>query len=294
MICFRALLTCIASNLCTNLGIPDASTTSERSADNAQQNDGSRRALLVNGGSLILNADTPSVVKTKLNAHAGAGTNTFTLADNVSWKAGDRIAISTTDYYWGERHYNLGDSNFAQTEILTVAVDTNDGNQVETIESLGHNRWGAMQYVTNNGMSLVPGLYDPPSPDSATFLDERAQVVHLSRKIVIQGANDMHWNDSGFGAHVLVSGMSSSARVEGVQFLRGGQRRTMGRYPFHWHMISASTGTNIPVPLGSQFLHRSVILQSENRAVTIHGTSGVSVDTTFAVDIQVSNYIISH
>ena len=55
---------------------------------------------------------------------------------------------------------------------------------------------------------------------------------------VIQGAADSDWQTHGFGAHVMVMGLDSSAQVVGVEFRRCGQRRAMGRYPMHWHMLS--------------------------------------------------------
>lgn len=266
-------------------GAPDPSSTFERDDDNAVDNDGIRRAMRINGGSLMMHASTPTTLKTKLNEHASAGATTLALADSVNWLAGDLIAVSTTDYYWGYSHNGVnseveGDPSFAQTEVLTVASDTQGGITVTVTSPLAHGRWGRMQYVTNTGMSLTPGTYDAPSSHSPTTLDERAEIIHLSRGIVIQGADDTHWQDSGFGAHVLVSGASSVAQLEGVSFLRGGQRRAMGRYPFHWHLISiAANGTNIPVSADDHYLRRSTIVESENRAVSIHGTSGVEVDT---------------
>ena len=221
------------SNRLGSVGAPDPTTTFERSEDNALENDGTRRVLAVRGGSLIMHSSTPNVISTKLNQNAAAGETTLTLADGVDWRAGDLIAVSTTDYYFGETHYADGDPSFAQTEVFEVAIDTGGSNHVTVTEPLQNNRWGALQYVTDAGMSLIPGTVDAPSPITPTMLDERAEIIHLSRNIVIQGADDAHWQD-GFGAHVIVSGASSVAQVEGVVFLRGGQRRTMGRYPFHW------------------------------------------------------------
>lgn len=180
-----------------------------------------------------MHSSTPTIVNTKLNENAAAGETTLTLADGVDWRAGDLIAVSTTDYYFGENHYSPGDTSFAQTEVLEIAADTIGSSQVTLSDPLQNNRWGALQYVTNAGMSLSPGLFDAPSPLTPRILDERAEVIHLSRNIVVQGADDAHWQN-GFGLHVIISGASPVAQIEGVMFLRGGQRRTMGRYPFHW------------------------------------------------------------
>jgi hypothetical protein len=69
----------------------------------------------------------------------------------------------------------------------------------------------------------------------------------------------------------------------------------MGRYPFHWHMLSYSpadaAGMGGGVYLGDavsggHYLRNCSIAQSENRAVTVHGTCGVEVEETYAVDIK--------
>lgn len=197
-------------------------------------------ALLVRGGALLLFASSPSVVKTKLNQHASAGDTTLELVDSVDWKAGEMLAVSISDYYYGEHHngnnYQIpGDPTFAQTEVVSVAANTNGSNQVTISTPLAHDRWGLLQYVTNTGMSLEQGEYDAPSEISPTLLDERTTIVHLSRGIVIQGADDDHWNVNGFGFHLQIFEASSMVRIDGVQFRRGGQRRAMGRYPVHWH-----------------------------------------------------------
>jgi len=36
----------------------------------------------------------------------------------------------------------------------------------------------------------------------------------------------------------MIMGTGGQARVEGVEFRRGGQSGALGRYPFHWHMLS--------------------------------------------------------
>jgi len=51
-------------------------------------------------------------------------------------------------------------------------------------------------------------------------------------------------------------------------------------------VLSAATEDNTPIQPEDHFLRHSVILESENRAVTIHGTSGAVVDTVFAIDIK--------
>lgn len=260
-----------------------------RSEDNGLDNDGLTRGLQVfGGGRLTLVGAVPPLLKTKLNAHAAGGATTFTLADPVDWRAGDRIAISTTDFH-----------GVGETEVLMLASDTS-GVFMETTTGLQTARWGAMQYpldaaVNGSAVSLVRGTFTQQTPLTPDELDERAEVVNLSRRIVIQGADDAAWANSGFGAHVMVMGLLSTAQVRGVEFRRVGQRQAMGRYPFHWHMLSytpaSPTGQGGGVHIGDadpnkHYLIDCAIWRSENRAVTIHGTCGVNVENVYAVDIK--------
>ena len=260
-----------------------------RVEDNALSNDGVQRALRVmNGGSLKLFGATSQRMHSKLAAHAGAGSSLLTLADSVDWRAGDRIAVSLTDFF-----------GVGETEILTLADDS-VGSAVTVVSGLETSRWGLLQYpvdvaVGGSAVSLSPGTFTPASISTATVLDERAEVVNLTRRIVIQGADDADWVNEGFGSHVMVMGLQSVAQVRGVEFRRCGQRLAMGRYPFHWHMLSytsvGASGLGGGVYLGDadpqdHYLEDSSVWDSENRAVTIHATCGVKVDNVYAVDIK--------
>jgi hypothetical protein len=260
-----------------------------RGEDNALDNDGVQRALRVmDGGSLKLFGATVQRMQSKLATHADAGSSSLTLIDSVDWRAGDRIAVSITDFF-----------GVGETEVFTLAGDS-AGPVLNLTSELQTFRWGLLQYpvdlaVAGSAVSLSPGPFTPASSSTATVLDERAAVVNLTRRIVIQGANDDDWVNEGFGSHVMVMGSQSVARVRGVEFRRCGQRRAMGRYPFHWHMLSyTSTDVNGAgggeylgdVDAQDHFLEDSSVWDSENRAVTIHATCGVNVDNVYAVDIK--------
>ena len=111
--------------------------------------------------------------------------------------------------------------------------------QLRTL-ALAKPRWGVLQYVTSSGrMSLSPDpSYTPPASPAPTVLDERAAVGNLSRNIVIQGADDSAWENSGFGAHVMIMELRSKVVIDGVELRRVGQSGVTARYPIHWHMLS--------------------------------------------------------
>ncbi len=260
-----------------------------RSEDNGLDSEGKQRALRVmQGGKLRLFGNPPETVKTTLNAHANAGATSFTLAEEPSWNTGDTIAIAPTDF-----------NDVQQTEFFTLSAGS-FASSIWTSESLTNDRWGVLQYPTDttvngNAMSLTQDAFTPAVDSCPTVLDQRAEVVNLTRNIVIQSVSDAIWDASGWGAHTMVMGLNSTAQLRGVQFIRGGQERRMGRYAFHWHMLSYTQYVENGSPGGEylgdavdgdHFLEKCSMVHSANRAVTIHGTCGAKIFDTVAADIK--------
>lgn len=237
--------------------------------------EGVSRGLRVTGGKLLLHAVSPQPAWTKLNQHAAVGTRQFQLKQGVDWKAGDQIVVAPTD------HYGL-----ASSETFTLASAS--GITVSTTTGLVKSRWGRLQYPTATGMSLtVDTKYVPPAAPAPTSLDERAAVGNLSRRIVIQGADDDAWRNQGFGAHVMVMSLKSKVEVDGVEFRRVGQAGDLGRYPMHWHTLSydLGTGTELGDATG-HYIRNSAIWDSANRCVVLHATNGVTVQNNICYDIK--------
>jgi hypothetical protein len=240
------------------------------------------RGIMVMGGRLELHGTPPDVTWTKINAHAPAGSTSLQLIENVDWVANDQIVVAPTDYYLAGNNASV-----SQPIVLTAAA----GNALTLATGLNAHRWGLLQYATTNGMSLSPtNLLTPPvaDTDSTTtplILDERAEVGHLTRNIVIQAPDDALWQDNGFGVHVMIMGQGAEAHLNGVEIRRGGQRGMLGRYPFHWHMLSYS-GTQTLEDATGQYFRNSVVNESANRGVVIHGTNGVEVSRNVIFDIE--------
>jgi hypothetical protein len=243
------------------------------------------RGIMVMGGALELHGTPPAIPWTKLNEHAPPGTTTFTLAQNTGWTAGSRIVIGPTDYY--TNYVNTGNAVWL-TQAFTLAQVS--GNQVTTQEASTGYRWGRLQYATTTGMSLTPGTPpEKPIADNDTMitplvLDERAPVGNLTRNIVIQAPDDALWQQLGFGVHIMIMGSGAQAHVDGVEIRRGGQRRRLARYPFHWHMLSYS-GTQTLADATGQYFRNSVVHESANRGLVIHGTNGVTVQNNVFYNI---------
>src|SRR5690606_9237609 len=107
---------------------------------------------------------------------------------------------------------------------------------------------------------------------------------NLTRNIVIQAPDDNLWRNQGFGVHIMVM-PNSTARLDGVEIRRGGQRGRLRRYPFHWHMLSYA-GTETYMDAGGQYIRNSSVNSSANRGIVIHGTNGVIVQNNVLYDIQ--------
>lgn len=109
--------------------------------------------------------------------------------------------------------------------------------------------------------------------DPATRPLSPRQVALLTRSIRVVGIAD----SPGVGCHSIFYQGFAAVRVEGVEFADCGQDAP-GRYPVHFHMAGQ-------VPPGT-YIRAASVHDSRFRAVTLHGTQGVTVERTVAVDVQ--------
>lgn len=239
------------------------------------------RGIMVMGGRLELHGAVPEKLSTKLSADAAKTSNTISLAESMQWSVSDEIVIGPTDYYEAA----AGASVTQKTSIASIT-----GTSVSLAQGLNAFRYGQLQYATANGMSnssenlLVPPVADTDTKKTPLILDERAPVANLTRKIVIQSADDALWQSQGFGVHIM-TGTTGTSHVEGVEIRRAGQRGRLGRYPFHWHMLSYSGANTLPDAQG-QYFRNSSIAHSSNRGIVIHGTNGLLIKNNILFDIQ--------
>ncbi|MEQ9164983.1 MAG: G8 domain-containing protein, partial [Fulvivirga sp.] len=240
------------------------------------------RGIMVMGGTLRLIAKSTNTIWTKINDHAEKDSQNLILEENVDWLTGDEIVIAPTDYYTAGNGISISQ----KTSIVNI-----DGTNLTISDPLNAFRWGRLQYATTEGMSLTPdNLITPPQEDTETkvtplVLDERAEIGHLTRNIVIQAPDDDVWNSIGFGVHIMIMGPESKAFIDGVEIKRGGQRNRLRRYPFHWHMLSYS-GSQTLNDADGQYFKNSVVNSSKNRGIVIHGTNGVLVQNNIVYDVQ--------
>lgn len=240
------------------------------------------RGIMVMSGKLDLHAEHPTTIFTKIDAHANSGATQLQLVNSADWHVNDQIIIAPTDFY------NAGNG---ASVTQRVNISQLSGTQLTIDQGLNAFRWGLLQYATATGMSLdpanklSPNVADTMGFTQPTVLDERATVGNLTRNIVIRCPDDDLWKNQGFGVHVMVMGTGAEARLNGVEIQRGGQRNRLGRYPIHWHMLSYS-GTQTLADVNNQYLKNSVINQSKNRGVVIHGTNGLQIQKNVVFDIE--------
>lgn len=197
------------------------------------------KVLAVIGGTLELHGKARTTW-TKLTADAPAGTNQLTVAGPIDWQPGDRLVVASTDF-----------DPMQAEELLVTGVQ---GNQVTVQSALRYLHWGTTQTF---GGKLV---------------DERAEVGLLTRSIVIQG--DSASLASGFGGHVMVM-QGGTARVDGVEFTRMGQKKQLARYPMHWHLMGNVDG---------QYFRNNAVWKTFNRCLTIHGTNNLTASGNVCYD----------
>lgn len=246
---------------------------------------GARGIQVTGGGKLMMYGTPPAVPWTRLNQHAEAGARTLVLDRTVEWKAGDNIVIAPTEWYPSTDASQTLQDGWSTTERRALGAPA-AGNTLTVANGLDSFKWGRLQYVTDAGMSLTRGTFTAPHPETADTLDERAEVGNLTRNIVIQGADDAQWRDRGLGAHVMVMDRASQLQMDGVELRRVGQAGKVGRYPIHWHLLSYNTDGAFLGDAVGHYVRNSVVWDSKQRCMVIHGTNGIELRNNICYDIK--------
>ncbi|MCU0625810.1 MAG: G8 domain-containing protein [Gemmatimonadaceae bacterium] len=176
----------------------------------------------------------------RLNATAAQGATTLTLEQAPGWRVGERIVVASSDF----------DPNRFEERTITAV----NGATVTLDSALRWQHWGEVQTIAGRR------------------LDERAEVALLTRNVVVR--SDTSGQAQGFGGHVMVM-KGGTARVEGTEFHRMGQRQLLARYPMHWHMADAVPG---------QYFRGNSVWKSNSRCVTVHGTDELLVERNVCHD----------
>ena len=168
-------------------------------------NDRSDRGIMLMGGTLNLHGNRTNSW-TKLSKTAEAGSNSIEVLNAAGWRAGDMIALASTDF---DPH---------QAERRTVASIR--GNTITLDKKLDYMHFGKITFG----------------------VDERGEVGMLSRNIVVQASPDA--DATLFGGHIMAMN-GSRMFVDGVELNRMGQNMHLARYPIHWHLLGDAQGQYI-------------------------------------------------
>ncbi|MEM7317014.1 MAG: G8 domain-containing protein, partial [Planctomycetota bacterium] len=292
----------------TNMGGMNAGTM------NVSSNDGFLMTAM--GGSIQLFGED-KLSFTKLAATASPGNNTIVVENVIernydkgamngdafvttaeddgalNWTENDQIVIASSSYDYADE----------EVRIITNVADNGDGTSTLTLNApLEKRHYGEIEVY---GETAAAGT----NAASQTYeIDLRAEVALLSRNVKIQGLDtqdtDVEFGDranaviqdrvrssdlsphepvpptqvaNGVGGHIMLMPNSGDIHVDGVQLDRMGQASQKGRYPIHWHLNDSRP---------NDFLKNSSITNSNNRGVTIHGTSDLKIEGVVLHDVH--------
>ena len=224
---------------------------------------GGKSFVAMNGGTITLTGKPGKNGYAKLSRTTNQGDNNIRLNTAVQWQVGDTIAIAPGSF-------NSSTSDTAKITAISV-----DKKTISLDRGLTFKHWGQTE-TFNNGKG------------NSWTLDERAEVINLTRNIKIMSANDQYSNPTSstaapFGAHMMIMGTGSKGFIDNVEFTRVGQMGKMGRYPFHWHKKGNVNG---------QYLKNSSIHLSFNRCVTLHATNYALVQGNSCYDHYGHGYFL--
>lgn len=226
----------------------------------------------------------------RVNANVTAGDAGVTIEAVTGWPAGSRVAVGSTDWYGQPR---------GTTELRTLNVAATAAAAAFSAP-LANAKYGLLQYLTDAGWSNTPGtLTNAKGMVTAVWnevpktMDQRAPVQNLSSNIVFEGEDDIEWQTSGFGGHLMhMSRVANSCQLVDVEFRRMGQT-SLGRYPIHAHSLSYDpvvgfkfvTDATYTGPVVGHFVRNCAVWNSSNRGAVIHATRGFEVTDTAFHDI---------
>jgi len=218
----------------------------------------------------------------RLGRRVTAGDDFLVLQDSVNWEVGQEIVLVTTA--------TRDSRDWHQNEVFTIAnADVSqylDGQGIGAILNLTSS--AQYDHIANEFYQAEVGLLtrkimvqgaqdDSPPTDigtgTCTFLD------HDGNEENVNGYNQITCPDTyltGYGGHIMVHGQGTG-RVEGVELYRMGQTNVLGRYPIHFHLLH----NNCP---GCYFKDSSVH-ESYYRCISVHATHNITVSENVGYDV---------
>jgi hypothetical protein len=200
---------------------------------------------------------------------AGITTDRKTLTLSVpvpSWRAGDHIVVTTTDYM---------PSHNEEAVIASI-----NGNELTLMD--------ALTYQHNAKAYALPKMPATIGPRDTKTVETRAAVGLLTRSIEVVSEGEKPITDTSdkidhfppdkdnyFGGHTIVRQGFTLYQVKGVEFYRLGEGGIIGHYAVHFHMARKTPQETDTAKMS--YLRDSSIHESMTRWVTIHATQGMTI-----------------
>ena len=249
------------------------------------------KVLGVRKGSLELHGKPVNNTWTHLAATANAEDTVITVVDDISdWEIGDEIVIPSTN----DRH------SLAENEKGVIAGIGADGKTITLRDPLKYKHISISQTFGN------------------TTVETRAEVGRISRNVKYQGsvneefleripACEKKFNSNQFATQSCFNGkfgeelgsdefgavtlyavknrdmFEAKIHISYTEFFWVGQAFRVGRYPIHFHLMGNVTGS---------YSRGNAIHNSFNRAMTIHGITGVLAEQVVTYDIKGLSFFI--
>ncbi|KAL4484526.1 hypothetical protein ABPG74_019703 [Tetrahymena malaccensis] len=209
------------------------------------------KGLSIYNGSIDIQGQTRAVTWTELSSTANVGDTNIQVFINdpaFDWQVGEEIVIASTDYVDGH----------AERRTITNIQLSSDGKTatISFVQPL------LVQHVSVTGETYKNGQFS---------VNMRAEVGLLTRNVVFEG--DQSSIATRYGAHLMLHGSQTSARIRYAEFRYTGQPIIIGRYPIHFHMVGDVSGS---------IVEGNAIHDSFARAVTIHATHYLHIKNNVA------------
>jgi cell surface hyaluronidase len=245
------------------------------STDPAAMGAGTKFLMAMDGATIDMHGtDKTSWSKlTSLANGTAPQTMDMTVVDRAGWAVGDEVVVAYTGHV-------LHVSGWAGAGGCQNTPYDGPRSQKRTITAIapltGVITLGGTLALTDHG-AWAPTTHGAPPPAPQWTLDQRAEVGNLTRNVRIVGSASA----TGFGGHVMIMACctvmdAGLGRFANVELSNMGQKRELGRYPMHWHMVRAVRP--------GQYLRNSSIHESNNRAITVHGSHDVVVERNVCFD----------
>lgn len=209
------------------------------------------KALIVKNGGMLSLHGAHAESWLRLGANAAKGSRLITMERVPSgWAVGDKVVVVSSDFFEIDPSIRVEAPMNEQRTITKVA-----GKRVTLSAPLKWNHYGAPL----------------PQVIAEREVDERCEVVRLTRNIQIFGSPPDLSSDPVFGGHIAAV-VNATMKLSNVAFSKLGQAGRLGRYPVHFHKLG-DLGYN-------SYVNNCSIHDTFQRSITFHKTNGVTLHNT--------------